>query len=74
MIRKWSEYEEDYNKMTRILRKQQNTHQLPIVNDDPADAERVVVELDAALKKSNEKEIQEKLRKLRWFGWVAVSS
>ena len=74
MIRKWSEYEEDYNKMTRILRKQQNTHQLPIVNDDPADAERVVVELDAALKKSNEKEIHEKLRKLRWFGWVAVSS
>ena len=51
--------------MIRILRKQQNTHQLPIVNDDPADAERVVVELDAALKKSNEKEIQEKLRKLR---------
>ena len=58
--------------MIRILRKQQNTHQLPIVNDDPADAERVVVELDAALKKSNEKEIQEKLRELCCFWRVSV--
>merc|ERR1712037_521666 len=28
-----------------------STHQLPIVNDDPTDAERIVVKLDGALKK-----------------------